>query len=562
MDTMTLKHLLADFIKQHRWSYFFGVLLLIATECVALSIPDMLGGITDALASGSFTRESILARLMALMAVVLAVFVLKYAWRWLLIGNCRTVEVYLRDHLFRHLQTLPVGFYSSRKTGDLIAYAINDVQAIRMAFGPGLNQSLSGITTGVIAIAFMTRKINPSLTLFAMLPIPIAVFLIISLARPIRERFNSVQAAYATISDAVQENISGIRVVKSFAREDGELARFNELSEKRVETQMRLTRASALLTPAIQVCFGVSFLVFIIFGSDLVQRGSITVGDFVAFNLYLLAIMVPVVNIGRIMDFIQKGIASYRRLSVLFDSRDEMEKSVSDDPSDNLRGKIEFRGVSFGYPDSGEFALRDITLTIDPGTTLGIVGATASGKTTLANLLLRLYDVEEGEILLDGVSIKDVPIDILRERIGYVPQDNFLFSTTIRSNIEFFRRDYSDDEIEDAARQSELYESILAFPDGFETVVGERGVTLSGGQKQRLSIARALVKDPSILVLDDSLSAVDAATERKIIFEHKRSPLEAGPESSYPTVSRRYAIATRSYSFATAKSRSAGRTTG
>ncbi|AEF86885.1 MDR-type ABC transporter [Treponema primitia ZAS-2] len=516
-----LKDLLTGFIKRHALSYTAGILILFGCASIAMRIPGMLGGITDALVSQFLSRQEILRRVLLVMSLALIVFSLKFVWRWFLIGNSRAVEVYLRGALFRHLQTLPLGFYSEHKTGDLVAHAINDVQAIRMAFGPGFIQSLDGITTGILSVFFMSRLINPRLAILAVLPVPFAILLMFILAPMIRQRFRNVQEAYAAIADRIQESISGIRIIKSFAQEKDEVKRFIGLSGERVSAQIRLTKISALLTPGIQICFGFSFLLFIIYGSRLIQAGQISVGDFIAFNLYLLALMAPVTTVGRIIDLIQKGNASYSRLEDLFNISDNRLHRIKQDAF-QLLGAIEFRHVSFRYPGAVGPTLEDISFKIKSGETFGIAGATGSGKTTIANLILRLYDPDSGEILIDGENIQDIPVDVLRESIGYVPQDNFLFSTTIKNNIEFFSQSYKMEEIEEAARLSEIYDNIISFPDGFDTLVGERGVTLSGGQKQRVSIARALIKDPAILILDDSLSAVDSKTEQDILKNIRR----------------------------------------
>jgi ATP-binding cassette subfamily B protein len=459
-----------------------------------------------------------------MMSMVLIAFGLKFSWRWFLNGNSRGIELCLRGNLFRHLERLPLSFYSEHKTGDLVALAINDVQAIRMAFGPGFMQALDGIVSGLFSIFFMSHRINERLAFFAILPMPFAVLLMIKLAPVIQKRFRKVQENYAAIADRVQENISGIRIIKAFAQEADELNRFIELSKERMNAQMRLVRISALLTPGIQISFGISYVFFIIYGSRFIQKGMISSGDFVAFNLYLLALMAPVTTIGRIIEIIQKGSASYHRLEEIFDIDGEKTLCLSIPATDGddvknieLRGSVEFRNVCFRYPGARRNALTDISFKVENGQTLGIIGATGSGKTTIVNLILRLYDVDSGEILIDGINIDDIPLDVLRENIGYVPQDNFLFSTTIRNNIEFFCHDYKIEEIEEAARLSQIYDGIVSFPDGFDTVIGERGVTLSGGQKQRISIARALIKDPVILILDDSFSAVDSKTEMGIL---------------------------------------------
>ena len=519
---MRARQILINFVKNHAISYIAGILILFGTTFLAMLIPKLLGIITDDLNRKAANQSNIIQNVLLMMAIVIAVFILKFLWRYFLIGNCRTLECYLRDHLFKHMQTLPLSFYSNSRTGDLVAYAINDVQAVRMTFGFGSIQILDGSTLAIISIIFMIRTINPVLTVMALAPVPVAVFIMVNVGRLIRSRFRKVQEAFASISEKVQENISGIRVIKAFAQEKEEVDNFLKYSRRRVDTQMSLTRISALLGPCAQLCFGVSFLLFIVYGSKLVIEGTITLGDYVAFNTYMLAIMGPVTNISRIIDVWQRGVASYKRLAVIFDSSPASGLTSEESGVCDIKGKLEIKDLNFVYPGAKRRALKNINLTLEQGKTLGIIGKTGSGKSTMINLLLRLYDIDDGQIFIDGTDINSMPVDILRECIGYVPQDNFLFSTTIRQNIEFFKSIYTEDEVEEAARLSGVYENIASFPEGFDTVIGERGTTLSGGQKQRISIARAIIKNPSILILDDSLSAVDTKTEEEILGNIKK----------------------------------------
>lgn len=516
------KNFLLTFIKDHKISYIGGIIILLGTSFIAMLIPKILGIITDGLNDKSMSSAEIYKNVGLMMAIVVAVFILKYLWRYLLIGNCRSLECYLRDHLFKHLQTLPVSFYNDHKTGDLVAYAINDVQAVRMTFGFGSIQILDGLSVSLISIYFMISTINPLLTFLALAPVPIAVFVMVKVGKLIRVRFKRVQEAFAAISEKVQENIAGIRVIKAFTQENEEVDNFLKFSRDRVDTQMKLTRVSAILGPCAQACFGLSFLFYIVYGSLQVTRGVISLGDYVAFNSYMMAIMGPVMNISRIIDVWQRGLASLKRLDIIFSTPPGTASAEEEKEACALEGSLEIRNLNFTYPGAPGRALKNINIKLGRGRTLGILGKTGSGKTTLINLLLKLYDIDDGHIYFDGKDINSIPADVLRECIGCVPQENFLFSTTIRSNIEFFRPLYSDDEIEEAAKLSGVYENIAAFPAGFETVVGERGTTLSGGQKQRISIARALVKNPSVLILDDSLSAVDTATEEVILANIKR----------------------------------------
>lgn len=516
-----MKKLITAFILKYTWRYIIGMIFIVFSSLLTLVVPKILGIITDGLNTRNISDDELLRYIYLMIAVSLLIFSTKFVWRYLIIGNCRNVEVYLRDKLFKHLQTLSVDFFNTHKTGDLIAYAINDIQAIRMVFGGGIVQSVDAIIISSFSMFFMSSMINPRLTAIIFIPIPIAMVLVYIIRKYIRERFKKVQEAFATISDKVQENISGIRVIKAFSQETDEVNKFKIVSQARVVAQMNLTRVSGLLGPSINICFGLVMLIFIVYGSQLVINSDITIGDFVAFNSYIIIIMAPVINIAKIIEVWQKGTASYKRLDEIFIVKPGFENVACDDDSTCIKGDIEIRNLNFTYPRTNKRVLKNINVKINQGKTLGILGRSGSGKTTLANLLLRLYNVEDGRILIDSVDINKISSDILRDSIGYVPQDSFLFSTTIKGNIEFFKPIYSDDDIENAAKLSGVYENIVAFPNGFNTIVGERGTTLSGGQKQRISIARAIVKNASILILDDCLSAVDTETENKILKNFK-----------------------------------------
>ncbi len=510
-----------DFLRKYWVHYVIGIVFLVLTTYVQNLAPKLLGMIIDELRLENIQKQQILLYLGMMVAVAVVAFITRYIWRYFIIGNSRNLECYLRERLFQHFQTLPVQFYHQRKTGDLLAYAINDISAVRMSFGPGMAHIVNAIGMCTVSILSMAQSVNFRLTILSLLPIPIIIFLMIKIGGLVRKRFKIVQENFAAISDRVQENISGIRVIKSYVQEKEEVQKFDELNEKMRESNIKMVKISSLLSPMIELCFGMSFMISLIYGSSMVKNGVITLGDFVAFNGYLTMIIKPVASIGRVINIIQKGIASFKRLGEIFQVRSDITDELSDGSLTNINGDIEIRDLTFKYPDTEEAVLKNINIKIGKGKTLGIIGKTGSGKTTLVNLLLRLYNVERGKILIDGRDIMYYPLKVLRENIGYVPQDNFLFSATIKENIHFFKDAYSDEEIEASTKLSCIYDNIMDFTHGFNTMVGERGTNLSGGQKQRISIARAIIKNPAVLILDDALSAVDTKTEEKIINHFK-----------------------------------------
>lgn len=521
MEGQNKVRVINDFLKKYWMHYVVGVVFLVLTTYVQNQAPRLLGMIIDTLRMEDIDKQKILIYLGMMVAVAIIAFITRYIWRYFIIGNSRNLECYLRERLFQHFQTLPVQFYHQRKTGDLLAYAINDISAVRMSFGPGLAHIVNAIGMCAVSILSMAQSVNLRLTILSLLPIPVIIFLMLKIGSLVRKRFRIVQENFAAISDRVQENISGIRVIKSYVQENEEVNRFDDLNEKMRESNIKMVRVSSLLSPMIELCFGISFMISLIYGSAMVKNNVISLGDFVAFNGYLTMIIKPVASIGRVINIIQKGIASFKRLNEIFQVRSDITDELSDSSLTDINGDIEINDLTFNYPGTEEPALKNINIKLSKGKTLGIIGKTGSGKTTLVNLLLRLYNVERGKILIDGRDINDYSLKVLRENIGYVPQDNFLFSATVKENIHFFKNIYSDEEIEESAKLSCIYDNIMDFTHGFDTMVGERGTNLSGGQKQRISIARAIIKNPDILILDDALSAVDTKTEEKIIHHFK-----------------------------------------
>lgn len=515
------KKIIIDFIKNHKISYVIGIGFMFLTAYIQSLFPTVLGEAIDVLKNNGFSFNEVKLKVMYMLFIAIGAFLTTYAWRNFIVANARSLECHLREKLYDHLQILSQEFYNKRKTGDLIAYAINDISAVRMTFGPATAMTINGIVICAISIYLMCITINWRLTLITLLPIPFIVIFMMNIGKLVQKRFKIVQENFAAISDRVQENINGIRIIKAYVQEEYESKNFEKLNIEMMDSNLKMIRVSALLSPFIEIAFSISFATNLIVGGNMVLAGSISLGDFIAFNGYLTMIMKPINSIGRVITIFQRGVASLKRLNEVFDVEPEIKdgKPGIDKP---LKGEIEFRDLSFSYPNSKENSIEKIGLKIPQGSTVGILGKTGSGKTTLVNLLLKLYNVEDKKLFIDGIDINEYSLKALREGVGYVPQDNFLFSASIKDNIKFFKDTYKDIEVEEAAKISSIYESIVTFPKGFDTILGERGVNLSGGQKQRISIARAVIKNPSILILDDSLSAVDTVTESRILKNLKK----------------------------------------
>ena len=509
-----------DFIKKNKISYIIGILFILLSSYIQALFPKVLGQIIDILKVDGFDSKLAGLKILLILFIAIGTFLSTYIWRNLVIGNGRILECYLRDILFSHLQKLSPEFYSKRKTGDLIAYSINDVSAVRMTFGPAAAMAINGIVLCIASIYSMSKSINWKLTLIALLPIPFIVFIMLRIGKIIHIRFRKIQENFAAISDRIQENIYGIRVIKTYVQEEAELENFEILNYEMMESNLSMVKISSVLSPIIEVCFSISFVSSLIIGGNMVINETISLGSFIAFNTYLTMIMRPIISMGHIISIFQRGTASLKRLNEILD----VEPTIKDGLSLIMiptMGEIEFRDLNFSYPGSENIALKNITIKIPKGHTLGIVGKTASGKSTLANLLLKLYNVESNTLFLNGIDIMNYSLETLRENLGYVPQDNFLFSASIKDNITFFKNIYSEEEIKLAAKNSSIWKKIITLPKGFSTILGERGVNLSGGQKERICIARSIIKNPNILILDDALSAVDSITEEKIMKNFK-----------------------------------------
>lgn len=508
---------ISRYLKKYAIFYILGIIGLIIVDVLQLYIPLLIGETTDGLASGTFTQGDILNILKRLILIGIVIVIGRFVWRFFIFGTSRKIEYHLRNDYFLHLEKLSLRYFNEHKTGDLMAYATNDLNAIRMAIGPGLLMVIdTALLTGLILYKMFTQ-INVKLTLISIIPLPIIAGSALFLGKIIRNRFKERQEAFATLTDKVNESISGIRVIKAFVQEFKEMKAFDKLNKFNYDKNLKVIRLFAVMQPLVGIIAGLSILIALVYGGYLTMINDISLGDFVAFIQYLLMLVWPMIALGMSINVFSQGQASLQRFESVLNEKPEIFDAETTKEVKKIKGNIKFNDLTFKYPNSSVNALSNINLDIKEGQTIGIVGRTGSGKTTLVNLLLRMFDSKRGQILIDNIDILDLPLDILRYSVGYVPQDNFLFSDTITNNIIFGVENKSEKEVIEAAKLSGVHDNIMDFPEKYETVVGERGTTLSGGQKQRVSIARALIKKPQILILDDSVSAVDTNTEEEIL---------------------------------------------
>jgi ATP-binding cassette subfamily B multidrug efflux pump len=525
--------LYSSFLRKYGWRYILGAALIVVCSYIQTLSPLVLGEIFDLFDAPSVDRAMVMNRAWMLVLIAVGVFVTRIAWRYLVMGNARHMECMLREQLFEHLQKMPPAFYQTKKTGDLMAYAINDINAIRMSYGPGLAMGIQGLATGALAVSSMITRISPQLSFLALIPIPFIMVVVVFMGQQVRSRFTRVQKTFAEVSDRVNENVGGIRVVKAYVQEEAEIERFEGLNRKMKAASMGMVRVSALMHPLIQLLFGVSFTIGIVYGASMVYNGTLSVGDFVAFNSFLTLIVRPVTMLGRIINILQRGNASNLRLKEVLTAKSNVPQGS--ETLKNYSGALEVKNLTFSYNgisangandangENGENSeknqptLKNISFKLNPGMTLGIIGHTGSGKTSLVNALMKFHPVPDGTIFMDGVDINRLTLRSVREPYGCVPQDGFLFSSTIKENILFYDPDADDKALDEAAKMADIYETVQEFPAGYDTILGDRGVNLSGGQKQRVAIARALVKKPTIYLFDDALAAVDTRTEERII---------------------------------------------
>jgi ATP-binding cassette subfamily B protein len=507
---------LIPYIMKYRSRFFVGLFAITVSNVFSVAIPHFVGKTIDGLGHG-MSGKQLLVQALIILGLSLGSGLFLFLTRQMIIVLSRLVELDLRSDFLRHVESLSMGYFNRTSTGDIMALATNDISAVREFVGPAVMYTANTLTTFVFALVMMLL-LSAKITLLALLPLPFASYTVYRLGKMIHIYFGQVQGQYAEMTTEAQENISGVRVVRAYVREAYATSIFAQMSQLYKQKNMKLVKAQALMMPAMMALIGLSQVIVLGVGGWDVIQGRATIGEITQFFAYISQLIWPVIAVGWVTNLVQRGAASMKRLNEIFDRRPDVADGEDTDRSiTSIKGRIEFRNVTFRYRPELPDVLHEVSFTVDPGRTLAIIGTTGSGKSTIVNLIGRLFDTTEGEVLIDGHPIRTLPLDILRTSIGTVTQETFLFSDTIAGNIRFGRRDATLAQVEDAADIAQLRENIEGFPKKYETIVGERGITLSGGQKQRTSIARAVVREPSIMILDDALSAVDTETEEKIL---------------------------------------------
>jgi ATP-binding cassette subfamily B protein len=522
---------LVPYLKRYRRGFFWGGVSVVLSNAIWILFPQVLRIAIDDLNHG-VTQQKIMRYAALLVAVSLAKGVFLFLTRWIIIGISRDIEFDLRNDLFRQLERQSASYYAEHRTGDIMARMTNDLNAVRQLLGPAIMYSANTVLFSIGAVIFLLR-ISTFLTLVALVPLPLASVLVQTMGRKIHERFERIQAMFSEISAQAQENFSGARLVRAFAQEEAQIASFETANRENVRRGLRLVQLMGMLWPTLEFILGLSLAITLLVGGHEVLTSRITVGQFVAFNTYMMMLTWPVIALGWVVNLVQRGTASVIRIHELMTDKPTIDDAAADTtlgPETRLKGKIEFRHLNFAYTDTDGKpveVLHDINLEIPAGTSLALVGPTGSGKSTMVGLIARIYDVnpvdtapggtDPGTVLIDDRPVRDYPLATLRANIGFVPQETFLFSESIRENIAFGAPHASTEDVLAAAEVAHIRREFEEFPHGMDTAVGERGITLSGGQKQRTAIARAVVRDPAILVLDDALASVDTDTEETIL---------------------------------------------
>jgi ATP-binding cassette, subfamily B, multidrug efflux pump len=523
------------YFKQAKWRYLSGIFILAIVSFLELIPPKVVGVVVDLIQGNTVEEKGILVKsflyiigenaltevtLKKLIGILLfagfALYGLRFVWRILIFGSAHRLSRLLRNRLYEHFTNMSPNFYQKRRIGDLMAHSTNDLVAIQMTAGAGVLTFVDSITLGSFVLIAMATTISWKLTLIALIPMPFMALATKLYGSMLHKRFHKAQEAFSSLNDKVQESISGVRVIKTFGQEDEDIEAFRKESDDVVQKNVSVAKIDSLFDPTISLIVGLSFFLAIVFGSRFVISGEMTIGELTSFTIYLGLLIWPMLAFGWLFNIVERGRASYDRVSSLL----KVKKDIVDHANaidKTPTGDIHYAIKSFAYPNTEKHVLKNIEFSLKRGQTVGIVGKTGSGKTTLLKVLTREFDITQGKVTIGGKKITDYTMNGLRSALGYVPQDHFLFSATIAENIAFAKPEAGMKDVIKAAKLASIHEDILRFENGYETTVGERGVTLSGGQKQRISIARALMIEPEILMLDDSLSAVDAKTEEQIL---------------------------------------------
>ncbi len=517
---------LLPYLSKYKKTLFLGLLAIVGSNIFTVIQPHFIGKAIDKLKQGITTQNLNPVELFHYAALIvgftLIAGVLSFLTRQTIIVVSRRIEYDIRNDFLSHIQKLSFSYFQNTPTGDLMAHATNDIGAVRNTLGPGIMYPTDTFVTFVMVLTMMLLK-DWQLTLLVLIPLPLVSFAVYKLGKLINLKFQERQEQYSKLTTRAQESLSGIRVIKAYVRENFEIESFRNISWEYLKKNLVLARIQSVIWPAMFTLVGVSLVITIYFGGLKVIDEKLSIGTLTAFFAYLVMLIWPMIAFGWVINILQQGAASMKRLSKIFDTEPEIKNNENTNFSiKEIKGNIEFRNVTFVHKNSKQPAFQNINLKIESGKTVAIVGHTGSGKSTIVNLIPRLYDISEGALLIDGIDIKKIPLEVLRSSIGYVPQETFLFSDTIANNISYGVEQYNEKKIVESSDIAQLTKDIAEFPKQFETMIGERGITLSGGQKQRAGIARAVIRDPKILILDDALSAVDVYTEEEILKKLKK----------------------------------------
>ncbi len=512
---------LKPYLLRYKRTLLWGVITVIVSNLFTVVQPMFLGRAIDSLKSGidnhAYVAGDLFRWALIIVGFSIVAGVFTFLTRQTIIVISRHIEFDLRNDLLAHLQKLSYSYFQNTPTGDLMAHATNDIGSVRNVLGPGIMYPTDTLLTFSMVLILMLVR-DWQLTLLALIPLPFASIAVYTLGKTVHKKSLERQAQFSLLTTRAQENLSGIRVIKSYVREEFEIAQFSKISWDYLKKNLVLARIQSLMWPLMFVIIGCSIIITLYSGGLRVMDGRLTIGELSAFLAYLVMLIWPVIAFGWVINLLQQGAASMERLSKILDTNPEIKDSETTNTQiTEIEGTIEFRNMTFTHKSGIRPTLEDINLSIEKGMTVAVVGYTGSGKTTLVNLIPRLYDITEGQLLIDGNDIRTIPLEVLRTNIGYVPQETFLFSDTLTENIRYGTDDGTPEHVKEAAEISQIAKDILEFPNQFDTMIGERGITLSGGQKQRTSIARALIRQPKILILDDCLSAVDTFTEEEIL---------------------------------------------